>query len=305
MPTSYANRMELRHLRYFVAVAEEESVTRAAARLHLSQPTLSRQIADLEDELAVALFDHGAKKIRLTSAGRFFLEEARAVLQRSGLAVEAMRAMTAGSRGEINVGHAPSPTAELLPQTLRLFQAAHPDVRVKLHDLSETEIVRALKDGTLEVALTVRSIPELMTGLAFEELRRYALCVALPLEHRLVGMTSVSVEQLIGERLIVYNRADYEEYQNIIERLFAPFQVRPKRAEEHDSGTGLLASVEAGRGIALVTENVAAIAGPRVKIRKLVPEPPPIVVGVAYVEKALTAITKSFVAAARRASSKR
>ena len=75
--------------------------------------------------------------------------------------------------------------------------------------------------------------------------------------------------------------------------------------EEHDSGTGLLASVEAGRGIALVTENVAAIAGPRVKIRKLVPEPPPIVVGVAYVEKALTTITKSFVTAARRASSKR
>jgi LysR family transcriptional regulator, benzoate and cis,cis-muconate-responsive activator of ben and cat genes len=83
-------------------VAEEESVTRAAARLHLSQPTLSRQIADLEDELAVALFDHGAKKIRLTSAGRLFLEEARAVLNRSGLAVEAMRAMKAGSRGEIN-----------------------------------------------------------------------------------------------------------------------------------------------------------------------------------------------------------
>lgn len=279
-------------------------MTRAAARLHLSQPTLSRQIADLEDELAVALFDHGAKKIRLTSAGRFFLEEARAVLHRSGLAVEAMRAMKAGSRGEINVGHAPSPTAELLPQTLRLFQAAQPEVRVTLHDLSETEIVRALKDGTLDVALTVPSIPQLMKGIAFEELCRLALCVALPLEHRLAGMTTVGVKQLIRERLIVYNRADYEEYQNIIERLFAPFKVRPDKAEEHDSGTGLLAAVEAGRGIALVTENVAAFASSRLKIRKLVPEPPPIRVGVAYLEKALTATTKSFVTAARRASSK-
>src|SRR5262252_5778937 len=108
--------MELRHLRYFVAVAEEQSVTRAAARLHVSQPPLSRQIRDLEDELDVALFDHGAKSVRLTEAGKVFLSEARAILRRAGEAVETVKAVANGHRGEIHVGYAPSLTVEILPR---------------------------------------------------------------------------------------------------------------------------------------------------------------------------------------------
>src|SRR5437870_11896492 len=98
--------MELRHLRYFVAVAEEQNVTRAAARLHVSQPPLSRQIRDLEDELGVALFDHGAKAVRLTEAGRVFLTEARAVVQRADGGAD--------GQSEIHVGYAPSLTVEVL-----------------------------------------------------------------------------------------------------------------------------------------------------------------------------------------------
>src|SRR6266481_8230343 len=115
-------RMELRHLRYFVAVAEEQNVTRAAARLHVSQPPLSRQIRDLEDELGIALFEHGAKAVRLTEAGRVFLNEARAVLQRVDEAVQTIKAVASGQRGEIHVGYAPSLTVEVLPRTLRFFQ---------------------------------------------------------------------------------------------------------------------------------------------------------------------------------------
>src|SRR6185369_11615858 len=103
MPRRYAGRrMELRHLRYFVAVAEEQNVTRAAARLHVSQPPLSRQIRDLEDELGVALFEHSAKAVRLTEAGRVFLTEARAVVQRADEAVQTVRAVASGQRGEIH-----------------------------------------------------------------------------------------------------------------------------------------------------------------------------------------------------------
>src|SRR5215475_8386666 len=110
--------MELRHLRYFVAVAEEQNVTRAAARLRVSQPPLSRQIRDLEEELGVTLFARSAKSVRLTEEGRLFLGEARAVLQRADEAVRTVRAMAGGTAGELLLGYAPSPTVEILPPLL-------------------------------------------------------------------------------------------------------------------------------------------------------------------------------------------
>ena len=98
IPNGYAGAVELRHLRYFVAVAEEQNVTRAAERLHVSQPPLSRQIRDLEEELGIALFEHGAKAVRLTEAGRVFLNEARSVLQRADEAVRMAKAVDSGAK---------------------------------------------------------------------------------------------------------------------------------------------------------------------------------------------------------------
>src|SRR5690348_6289458 len=100
--------MELRHLRYFVAVAEEQNVTRAAAKLRVSQPPLSRQIRDLEEELGVILFARSAKSLRLTDEGKLFLNEARAVLLRASEAIRAVRALTGGASGELLLGYAPS-----------------------------------------------------------------------------------------------------------------------------------------------------------------------------------------------------
>src|SRR6185436_7650292 len=148
--------MELRHLRYFVAVAEEQNVTRAAARLHVSQPPLSRQIRDLEGELGIALFEHGAKSVRLTEAGRVFLNEARAVLRRADEAVQMAKAVAQGQQGEIHVGFAPSLAVELLPRALRHFQEASPGVRVQLHDMSTREMLRGLREGKLHLALLVQ-----------------------------------------------------------------------------------------------------------------------------------------------------
>jgi DNA-binding transcriptional LysR family regulator len=133
--------MELRHLRYFVAVAEEQNVTRAAARLHVSQPPLSRQIRDLEDELGVALFEHRAKSVRLTNAGRVFLTEAQAALRRVDEAVQAARAVASGKRGEIHVCYAPSLTVDILARALRFFQESNPGMRVQLHDYSTDEML--------------------------------------------------------------------------------------------------------------------------------------------------------------------
>src|ERR1700720_2504407 len=159
--------MELRHLRYFVAVAEEQNITRAALRLHVSQPPLSRQIRNLEDELGIALFDRDANTVRLTEAGRAFLTEARIILRRAEDAVEMARDVAGGKRGEIHVGYAPSLTVELLPRALRYFRESNPGVRVELHDLSTQGMLRGLTHGKLHVAMMVQVPPKVLTGLIF------------------------------------------------------------------------------------------------------------------------------------------
>lgn len=295
--------MELRHLRYFIAVAEEQNVTRAAARLHVSQPPLSRQIRDLENELGVALFDHGAKAVRLTEAGKVFLIEARAALQRVDDAVQMVKAVANGQRGEIHVGYAPSLAVELLPRALKLFQEANPGVRVQLHDLSTQEMLRELRNGKLHVALLLQVSPKVLAGFVFEELQRHAVCVAVHPAHPLARARKVGLEQVAKERLIAFTLADYPEHHAWIADLFAPLNRPPQIVEEHESVTSLIAAVEAGRGVALVSQRLDCLAGPRLKIRPLQPAPPPLVVGVAYRKETNSAATTSFIAAAKRAKS--
>ena len=293
--------MELRHLRYFVAVAEEQNVTRAAARLHVSQPPLSRQIRDLEDELGVALFEHGARAVRLTEAGHVFLTEAQAVLRRAAEAVQTVKAVADGQHGEIHVGYAPSLTVQLLPRALRFFQETNPGIRVHLHDLSTQEMLRGLRDGKLHVALLVEASPKVLAAFRFEELQRHAVCVAVHPAHRLARSRLVGLEQVARERLIAFTLVDYPEYHAWIAGLFAAAAHPPKIVEEHDSATSLIAAVEAGRGVALVSQSFDCQAGPRLKLRPIKPPPAPIVVGIARQKEAGSAATVGFVTAARRA----
>src|SRR4051812_49418284 len=150
--------MELRHLRYFVAVAEQENVTRAALKLHVSQPALSRQVRDLEDELGFSLFERAANSMRLTTGGQAFLSEARAVLERADAAVKKARAIAKGDTGELHIGYAPSLTARILPPALRMFQAQKPAVRVIWHDQSTEEMLNGLRQNRLHLAFLVRPL---------------------------------------------------------------------------------------------------------------------------------------------------
>ena len=294
--------MELRHLRYFVAVAEEENVSKAALKLHVSQPGISRQIRDLEDEIGFQLFERSAKSVRLTPAGTVFLAEARAVLQRAEEAVARARAADGAGSGEINVGYAPSLTVQILPPALRKFQEQFPNVRVALHDLSTEEMLTQLGGDKIQVALTVRPPARQLRGFHYEELARYEIRVAVAPKHPLAKAKSVTLEQVSHEPLIGYSRKDYPEYHAMLDKLFAPVGRKPRIAGEHDGVASLIAAVESGRGFALVPECLRCMVGERLKLIVLEQAPPPIPVGAVWRDEAESGLAKHFIAAAKAGS---
>lgn len=277
--------MELRHLRYFSAVAEHLNFTKAAAKLRVAQPALSRQIRDLEDELGVQLLERNSRFVRLTQAGSAFVSEARAVLQRTEEAVETARAFVSGQRGEIHIGYAPSPTVELLPQALRHFQDHCPAVRVILHDLSAQEILDGLRSGRLDAALCVQGFAKDHRGISFKKLRTYPFCLAVASGHRLAKASRVGLSKIRPDKLLIYTRKDYPDYAAMLEAMFNGRALMPEIAEEHDSATSLLASIEAGRGVAIVPSVLARLAGPRISFRPIHPAPDPVTVGVGHLAK--------------------
>jgi len=289
--------MELRHLRYFVAVAEEQNVTRAAARLHLSQPPLSRQIRDLEEELGVPLFERGAHALRLTEAGLVFLNEARAILRRVEQGVQMVKAVASGTQGELQVGFAPSLAVEILPNALRNFQELAPGIKVHLHDLSTEEMIDALRKQELHFALMVQPDAKIGSGFIFREVRRYETCLAVHPAHPLARVRAVPLADIAAERLIAYSAQEYPEYHLSLEQLFQSVGKKPIIGEEHDSATSLIAAVEAGRGVAIVPQSFSCFAGERLKLKAIKPTPPPIIVVLAWRKGSVTKPCQQFVEA--------
>lgn len=289
--------MELRHLRYFAAVAEAQNVTRASQKLHVAQPAVSRQIRDLEEELGVALLERGAKSVRLTDAGRVFLDEARAVLERADSAVAKVRAFAGDGHGELHVGYAPSLTAKILPRALRAVQAKFPGARVLLHDLSTEEMLAGLHAGRLQVALLVQPTPAQRRGLHFRCLVEYPMCVAVAPGHPLARRRSVAIAK-IPQPLVTYSKADYPEAHEALAEMFASTGRAPVIAEEHDSATSLIAAIESGRGVAVVPDSLACIAGPRLKLVPITPAPAPLRVGAMWRGARLTAAAEYFIESA-------
>jgi DNA-binding transcriptional LysR family regulator len=293
--------MELRHLRYFVAVAEEQNVSRAAMRLHISQPPLSRQIRDLEDELGIALFDRGSKPVRLTEAGRVFLTEARTLLQRAEDAVQMAKAVARGNRGEIHVGYAPSLTVELLPRALRNFREASPGVHVQLHDLSTLEMLRGLRDGKLQAALLVKVPPQARTGLDFEELQRHQVCVAMHPSHPLARAQKVGLEQVAKERLVCFHpcglsRASGMDFRLVCTTESVAAHCRGTRQHHQPHRRGRIGQGRCCDCTTAQWSGKSAIENSTASTRA-----PPLGVCIAYCKNFHSTETDTFIAAARRA----
>jgi DNA-binding transcriptional LysR family regulator len=295
--------MELRHLRYFVGAAEAENISRAAVRLHVSQPALSRQIRDLEEELGFPLFERSAKSVRLTEAGKVFLTEVRAVLQRAEEAVDKARTIFGSGRPELHVGYAPSPMARIMPATLRAFQAQFPKVRVRLHDLSTEEMLAGVREGNLPLSFLVRPNRSMLRGLHFEELAHDNMCLAVAPTHALARLRTATLTQAAREPLVAFSQKDYPEYHEYLEALFASVKSRPRIAEEHDSSASLIAAIESGTGVAIVPQSFSCSSGPRLKLIPLSPTPEPIVIGAVWSKEGLTGTAEKFWKAARAAVS--
>jgi DNA-binding transcriptional LysR family regulator len=278
--------MELRHLRYFLAVAEALNFTKAATQLRIAQPALSRQIQDLEDEIGVDLLRRSPRGVTLTAEGRLFLEEVRDILKRANESVEKVRALARGEYGELHVGYAPSPSSEILPPALAAFQKAAPRVRVILHDLASQELIAGLLDGSLDIAITVEQVDEPTAGIEFEELCRYPFCAAMAPRHPLARKKSLSLEDIVSQPLIGLRRRDYSEYYRMLDRMFASMKVRPRVAVECDGSSSLLTELEAGSGIAIVTNLFRYVAGKRLVFRPLSNSTERLSIGIARAEKA-------------------
>jgi DNA-binding transcriptional LysR family regulator len=270
--------VELRHLRYFLAVGEALNFTKAAARLRVAQPALSRQIQDLEDEIGVNLLRRSSRGVTLTAEGKLFLEEVRELLKHADESVERVRALARGEYGELHIGYAPVPTTEILPPALAAFQKAVPRVKVVLHDLACHELVAGLRTATLELAIMVQPSDELGAGIAFEPLRNYPLCVALTATHPFARLKSVSLQKLAAEPLVIFNRKEYPESYRYLQSLFRSISAKMRIAVECDSASSLIMEVESGR-ISLLSDVFKLVAGKRLLFRPLTGAthaPPPI-----------------------------
>ncbi|MDR7301725.1 LysR family transcriptional regulator [Haloactinomyces albus] len=193
--------MELRHLRYFVTIAEEQNLTRAAERLHIAQPPLSVQLRKLEADLGVALVHRNARGIQLTEAGRVMLDEARRILHEVEQATRMTREAGSGLVGRLAVGFIPSASNVVLPPILRQFKTEYPDVSLHLQELQPDEIVERLHDRRIDVGFFYLPFddPSLHMHCVAED----SLMLALPTAHRMAGRTRVNLSSVADEPFIL------------------------------------------------------------------------------------------------------
>jgi LysR family transcriptional regulator, benzoate and cis,cis-muconate-responsive activator of ben and cat genes len=298
--------VELRHLRYFVAVAEMENVSRAALKLHVSQPALSRQIRDLEDELGFSLLERTAKSVRLTDAGRAFLDNARALLQHADEAVKKARAVASAEPTELHVGYSPTPVAEILPKTLRAFQRTMPSVHVRLHDWSNNEILDGIRNGRLQLGLIVPPAKaSALQDVRYEELFHERVCVAVAPQHPFARRRAIPIAEIAAEPLIGLTREASPNFYDYLSIIFSKLKQKPRVVEEHDSFSGIISAVEAGTGVTIAVDVIGHSFGNRVKLLHITPEPKPISVVIAGPKGRLSQAAEKFWQCAKEAASKK
>ena len=302
---AYLRAVELRHLRYFVAVAEMENVSRAATqRLHVAQPSLSRQIRDLEDEVGVPLLERTARAVRLTDAGRAFLDEARAILKHTNEAVLKARAIGGKRETELHLGDFPLATAWVMPALICAYQQAMPNVHVNLHDWPVEKEIAAVRDGRLQLAIIIPPLTgNWRRDLRFQELLTLRVCLAVSCNHPFAQREAVSLTEAAREPFVGLLHEEYPQHRVYVDAIFARVKDKPRFVEEHDGWAGLFSAVDAGTGVAIASDAFDYAFGSRVKLLPLTPEPKRVPVGIISRKGRLSPAAEKFCLCARQAFS--
>ncbi|MGP5318718.1 LysR family transcriptional regulator [Arthrobacter rhombi] len=249
--------MEIRQLRYFIAVAEEMHFNRAAARLHIAQPALSQQIQRLERELKTTLFARTTRSVELTETGKVLLVAARRVIMESEDALRSIEQAVEGRTGTLRVGFVGSAALNLIPRIVPPLRQMYPDLELELHELTTEQQLSSLEAGNLDVGI-VRDV-ESRPGIAARELTREPLVVALPEDHPLAGQTTLALTDLSEAGFVVFPRQQVSRLYDVISALCLQAGFRMRVAQEAVQFPTILGLVAAKTGIAVVPEGMRAL----------------------------------------------
>lgn len=249
--------MEIRQLRYFVAVAEEMHFNRAAERLHIAQPALSQQIQRLERELKTQLFTRTTRSVELTETGKVLLVAARRVILESENALRSIEQAVEGRTGTLRVGFVGSAALNLIPQIVPPLRVRYPGLELELHELTTEQQLGSLESGNLDVGI-VRDV-ESLPGITARELTREPLIVALPNDHPLAGRPALVLADLSEAGFVVFPREQVSRLYDVISALCLQAGFRLRVAQEAVQFQTILGLVAAKTGIAVVPEGMRAL----------------------------------------------
>jgi DNA-binding transcriptional LysR family regulator len=286
--------MELRHLRYFLAVAESEHVSRAAEQLHISQPPLSRAIRELETELGIALFTRAKRRLRITSQGTALLEDARAVLSQSQQLLQRAQAFAAGTRGQLRVGYVDGAMQSgVLGRYLRRYRQHSPAVHVELIPMRSGAQIRSLRMGDIDVAF-LYTPPIENDDIAAYKVLVEPLMLATPSDDSLVHKRAIRPRDLDGSPWVALPRSLNALWRDRFLSLCSSAGFRPDIRAEATQLSVVLGLVEAGMGRAFVQASAARGAPPLLHFRRLTWWPHTIEVWVAWRKERLLPAAVSF-----------
>lgn len=255
--------MELRHLRYFIAVAEELNFGRAADRLHVAKPTLSQQIKDLEDTLAVRLFERDTTRVRLTVPGEAFLAQVRLLIDHADRAVAVAREAAQGRHGVLRIGNAATLSHGFMPACLRTFRREYPGVDVRLVEIDLNEQITAVKAGRIDLGFTLRRERAGLAGLSHHLVVRSPLRVVLGTAHRLARKKKISLADFAHESLLSIGGPKTSSHRDYLSRVLARRGLKRLSFSVVPGYEAFLAMIASGQGVSLLPKmpSMAAVEG--------------------------------------------